>query len=158
MVGRILRSADFQRVLAVAPRSRSTHFAAHYVPACPSLPAKPVRRALSTELSTGDAPSCPPVVDDKPAQAPPAIPQGQWLGLVVPKKHARRAATRNLIKRQMRAVMSCLGAGLPAGLWVLRLKAPFDRKLFHSPASAVLLQAARDELQQLLQRAAAPRR
>jgi ribonuclease P protein component len=80
------------------------------------------------------------------------------LGLVVPKKHARRAVTRNLIKRQMRAVMASAGAALPAGLWVLRLKAPFDRQAFTSPASVPLLDAARDELQLLLQRAAAPRR
>jgi ribonuclease P protein component len=81
--------------------------------------------------------------------------------MVVPKKHARRAVTRNLIKREMRAVMSAMdsaGASLPAGLWVLRLKAPFDRKTFASPASAQLLQAARDELLLLLQRAAAQRR
>jgi len=78
--------------------------------------------------------------------------------MVVPKKHARRAVTRNLIKRQMRALMDSAGAGLPDGLWVLRLKAPFDRKVYTSPASAQLLQAARDELQLLLQRALAPRR
>lgn len=162
MVGRILRSADFQRVLAVSPRSRSTHFAAHHVPAYPSLPAKPQRKPVSTELSTGDAPSCPPAVDDQPvgmvgvtADSPPA---GQWLGMVVPKKHARRAVTRNLIKREMRATMASAGAALPAGLWVLRLKAPFDRQVFTSPGSVRLLQAARDELLLLLQRAAAPRR
>ncbi len=158
MVGRILRSADFQRVLAMSPRARSPHFAAHHVPACPSLPAKPQRKQLSTDLSTGDAPSCPPAVDDVAAVTPDSPPQGQWLGLVVPKKHARRAATRNLIKRQMRAIMASAGTALPAGLWVLRLKAPFDRQLFISPASVPLLQAARDELQLLLQRAAAPRR
>ena len=158
MVGRILRSADFQRVLAMPPRSRSTHFAAHHVAACPSVPAKPRRKVVPTELSTGDAPSCPPAVDDPPAVTVEPAPQGQWLGLVVPKKHARRAATRNLIKRQMRAVMASAGAALPAGLWVLRLKAPFDRQVFTSPASAPLLHAARDELQLLLQRAAAPRR
>ncbi len=158
MVGRILRSADFQRVLAMPPRSRSTHFAAHHVPACPGVPAKPQRQVISTELSTGDAPSCQPAVDDLPAAAPEPAPQGQWLGLVVPKKHARRAVTRNLIKRQMRAVMASAGAALPAGLWVLRLKAPFDRQVFTSPGSVPLLQAARDELHLLLQRAAAPRR
>ena len=49
-------------------------------------------------------------------------------------------------------------AALPAGLWVLRLKAPFDRQVFTSPGSVALLQAARDELLLLLQRAAAPRR
>lgn len=154
MVGRILRSADFQRVLALPPRSRSTHFAAHHVPACPSLPAKPQRKPACAHLSTGDAPTCPPAVDDSPAPAP----LGQWLGLVVPKKHARRAVTRNLIKRQMRAVMASAGAGLPDGLWVLRLKAPFDRQVFTSPASVPLLQAARDELLLLLRRAAAPQR
>ena len=44
------------------------------------------------------------------------------------------------------------------GLWVLRLKAPFDRQVYTSPASVPLLHAARDELQLLLQRAAVPRR
>lgn len=83
-----------------------------------------------------------------------AASNGRWLGLVVPKKHARRSVTRNLIKRQMRAVMSSLGSVLPAGLWVLRLKAPFDRQIFRSPASVGLLQATRDELLQLLQNAA----
>ncbi len=78
--------------------------------------------------------------------------------MVVPKKHARRAVTRNLIKRQMRALMASAGASLPAGLWVLRLKAPFDRQVFTSPASAQLLQAAHDELLLLLQRAAVQRR
>ena len=158
MVGRIVRSADFQRVLGTPPRSRSAHFAAHHVAACPSLPAKPRPKAIASELSTGDAPSCPPAVDELPVNVPEAAPGGCWLGMVVPKKHARRAVTRNLIKRQMRALMDSAGASLPAGLWVLRLKAPFDRKVFTSPASAQLLQAAHDELQQLLQRAAMPRR
>jgi ribonuclease P protein component len=158
MVGRILRSADFQRVLGTPPRSRSAHFAAHHVLASPSVPAKPRAKAAAPELSTGDAPSCPPAVDDQLANRPEPAPEGRWLGMVVPKKHARRAVTRNLIKRQMRALMDSAGASLPAGLWVLRLKAPFDRKVFTSPASAQLLQAARDELQLLLQRAAASRR
>jgi len=55
-------------------------------------------------------------------------------------------------------VMASAGAGLPDGLWVLRLKAPFDRQVYTSPASVPLLHAARDELQLLLQRAAVPRR
>jgi ribonuclease P protein component len=42
-------------------------------------------------------------------------------------------------------------------LWVLRLKAPFDRKQFTSPASDPLRSAAHDELAQLLQRAATRR-
>jgi ribonuclease P protein component len=75
---------------------------------------------------------------------------------VVPKRHARRAVTRNLLKRQMRAVMEAHGGELPPGLWVLRLKQPFDRKTFVSASSEALRTAARDELKLLLQRALRP--
>lgn len=73
--------------------------------------------------------------------------------MVVPKRHARRAVTRNLLKRQMRAVMQVHGLTLPPGLWVLRLKAPFDRQQFRSASSDALRVCARDELTVLLQRA-----
>jgi len=81
--------------------------------------------------------------------------------MVVPKRHARRSVTRNLIKRAMRAALAAAAADpvapLPAGLWVLRLKAPFDRQRFHSPASELLREDAGAELRLLLQRAAAAR-
>ena len=169
MLGRILRSADFERVLAAPPRARSAHFALHHLAARPSVPAKPLRQAALTKLSTGDAPSCPPVVDDLPAEGVVAVggqpakgpderaPDCCWLGTVVPKRHAKRAVTRNLIKRQMRALMADQAGQLPPGLWVLRLKAPFDRQKFVSAASAALRVSARDELGTLLARAAARR-
>ncbi len=151
MVGRILRSADFVRVLAAAPRARSAHFAAHHLPDRPSMAGAQAKRALANKLSTGDAPGCPPPVDE----LPPLAPQGCWLGTVVPKRHARRAVTRNLLKRQMRQVMQSQFWQLPDGLWVLRLKAAFDGKRFTSPASDGLRVCVRDELALLLQRAAA---
>ncbi len=150
-VGHLLRSADFQRVLATPPQSRSAHFSVHYVFALPSVAKKPVKKCIASELSTGDAPSCPPLVDD----SGPAAPSGCWLGLVVPKRHARRAVTRNLLKRQMRAVMEAQAGALAPGLWVLRLKSPFDRQQFVSPASDPLCRCAHDELAGLLRRAAA---
>ena len=81
-----------------------------------------------------------------------------WLGLVVPRRHARRAVTRSLLKRQMRSAMADAVAGspLPPGLWVLRLRAPFDRAQFASAASSALRDSARSELRLLLQRAAEP--
>ena len=79
--------------------------------------------------------------------------ESRWLGTVVPKRHAKRAVTRNLLKRQMRAVVQHAAAGLPPGLWVLRLKAPFDKQQFPSAASAPLRALARSELCTLLQRA-----
>ena len=90
-------------------------------------------------------------MDDLPSKAV----SGRWLGLVVPKRHAKRAVTRTLIKRQMRAVMQAHASHLVSGLWVLRLRAPFDRQAFVSAASDRLRCAVRDELTLLVQRAAA---
>lgn len=78
-----------------------------------------------------------------------------WLGLVVPKRHAKRAVTRNLVKRQMRALFADHAASLPHGLWVLRLRGPFDKQQFASPASDALRRTVRDELRTALQRAVA---
>ncbi|MGN6828956.1 ribonuclease P protein component [Paucibacter sp. M5-1] len=157
MIGRILRSADFERVLGSPSRARSSHFAVHHVAASPILPGK----KLSTdavELSTGDAPDIHMLVDEGRAQA---LPQGCWLGSVVPKRHARRAVTRTLLKRQIRAAFVAQAAAeepLLPGLWVVRLRAPFDIKQFPSASSEALRTAARVELAQLFERARAPQR
>ena len=155
MIGRIVRPVDFERVLAASQRSRSTHFAVHYLAGSP-LPVRPAAAGgseapvstafpvLSPELSTGSAPTPGVLVDDC----------SHWMGLVVPKRHAKRAVTRTLLKRQLRAAMLRQAASLPAGLWVLRLRAPFDRAQFISPASDLLRESARDEIAGLLERAA----
>ena len=147
--GILCQPADFQRVLGAAPRARSPHFSVHHVAGIPALGARRVRRHLATELSTGDALVCPPPVDDLPAPAP----SGRWLGLVVPKRHAKRAVTRSLIKRQMRAVMQGHADQLAAGLWVLRLRAPVDKARFISAASDALRASVRAELAGLIQKA-----
>lgn len=95
---------------------------------------------------------------DESSRAPAQpLPDGHWLGLVVPKRHAKRAVTRNLIKRQVRAAMQQHAAALPPGLWVVRLRVGFDRQQFLSPASALLQDTARSEIAQLFERAAAVR-
>ncbi len=73
--------------------------------------------------------------------------------MVVPKRHAKRAVTRTLIKRQMRSLVQTHAAQLPFGLWVVRLRAPFDRLKFVSAASDALRLAVHDELSQVLQKA-----
>eukprot|EP01036_Dinobryon_divergens_P042129 gene42129-55937_t len=152
MIGRIVRPVDFERVLAAPQRSRSTHFAVHYLCGGP-LPVRPAAVSgapegfspeLSPELSTGHADTTLPPVDDSRL----------WLGLVVPKRHAKRAVTRNLIKRQVRAAMVRHAPELPPGLWVVRLRAGFDKQQFLSPSSGPLRECAREEIAQLLQRAA----
>lgn len=73
-----------------------------------------------------------------------------WLGAVLPKRLARRAVTRNLLRRQIRAAVERHLATLPPGLWLVRLRAGFDRASFVSAASETLRCAARAELDQAL--------
>ena len=80
---------------------------------------------------------------------------GLWLGLVVPKRHAKRAVTRTLLKRRIRAAVSGAADALPAGLWVVRLRTPFARTEFISAASEQLGHAATAELAQLMATAVA---
>jgi len=149
MIGRLVQSADFQRLLATPMRSRSAHFAVHHVAAGPAVRSRPVVHPSSTEISTDGAPESAASVD-KPLE-------GHWLGSVIPKRHARRSVTRNLLRRQIRAVMAEQLGRLPPGLWLVRLRAPFARQDFPSAASAALRQVARAELVQLFERAGRPR-
>ena len=150
MAGRILRAVDFERALATPARARSAHFSAHHVPAAPAR-WRPKRQTTgSTQLSTGDAEVCAQPVDD----LPPAVPSGWWFGVAVPKRHAREATTRNLIKRQIRAALRQHAPELAHGLWLVRLRAGIDRRRFVSPTSAPLRDSARRELDELLRRAA----
>ncbi|CAN6484315.1 unnamed protein product [Victoria cruziana] len=99
------------------------------------------------------------LVDDSPAAAPEPALKGCWLGLVVPKRHARRAVTRTLLKRQIRDLFATPSeTPLAPGLWVVRLRAPFDVKQFPSAASDALREAARAELGQLVGKLTRPRR
>jgi ribonuclease P protein component len=153
-LGRLLASVDFERVLATRSRASTEHFSLHHVAGSPaaraSAPGGPAQRQLST---TGVQTSAQPVEDFSPA-APPTGPT--WVGAVVPKRHAKRAVTRSLIKRQIYAVTMRQQDHLAPGLWVVRLRAPFDRARFKSAASPALRHAVRSELEAAL--AAAARR
>jgi ribonuclease P protein component len=76
---------------------------------------------------------------------------------MVPKRWARRAVTRNAIKRQIYTVSAAVAESLPRAAHVVRLRAAFDRKQFVSASSDALKAAVRTELQQLLARAGAAR-
>ena len=154
MIARIVRSADFERVLRTRSRASSAHFAVHHVPESPSVPAKAIKAGISAKLSTGEGVNVIASVDDSVVLRPPAAPQDVWLGAVVPKRHAKRSVTRTLLKRQIRAVVGDQTGELANGLWVIRLRAPFDRQRFVSAASDELKRVARTELQLLLASAA----
>jgi ribonuclease P protein component len=126
---RSMRAASFPALLAAPRRAVSAHFIAHHA-----------RQAGDAdELSTDSG-------------RPRAQPVDE-LGLVVPKRHARRAVTRNLIRRQLRAAMQRHGDALDPGSWLLRLRAGFDGAQFRSASSSALRAALRAELDDLLARA-----
>jgi ribonuclease P protein component len=142
MIGRLVHSADFQRLLSTPAWSRSTHFAVHHLPVVPSRPKRAASGTSATKLSTSSVNNLPEAVDDL---------QGRfWLGAVLPKRLARRAVTRNLLRRQIRAALQRHAGSLPGGLWVVRLRAGFARTDFVSAASDLLRQAARGELDAVL--------
>ncbi len=141
-------------MLRTATRARSAHFAAHHLGEPPSIPAKALKSALAAKLSTTDLLTFPLPVDDSAAMLPATTLQRRWFGVVVPKRHARRSVTRSLLKRQIRAAMARSGDALPPGLWVIRLRAPFDAAQFPSAASQALREAAHAELEHLLTHAA----
>ena len=70
------------------------------------------------------------------------------IGAVVPKRLAKRAVTRNTIKRQIYAAAFTRHTTQSVAQ-VVRLRKEFDRKLFISATSNMLKQAVREELQQL---------
>lgn len=74
---------------------------------------------------------------------------------MVPKRWAKRAVTRNAIKRQIYHVSAECEATLAACAHVVRLRAAFDRKHFVSATSDALKGAVRAELLQLFARAQA---
>ena len=95
----------------------------------------------------------PPAGPEPKRQALFAVQDQPWIGAVVPKRHAKRAVTRNGIKRQIYAVSAAFEERLPAAAHVVRLRMEFARKEFASAWSDALKASVRGELLQLFERA-----
>lgn len=136
--------AQFRLVLGRPPLARSERWSVHAC-AAPS----------AAELSTGSPPILAQPVDDQfardvgahsppdPAGAPVAR-----LGCIIPRRLARRAVTRALVRRQAREAAQRAQAAVPvAAWWVLRLAAPLRRDEYRSAVSPVLRKVVRAELE-----------
>lgn len=152
-----LTPSDFQKALGTRPVCRTAHFSLHVL-----WRVAPTASPLgASELSTPAATEAQVAVDDLAADD-----SARRLGLVLPKKQARRAVTRSLIRhqaresvlrhaQQIRAQWSAQRPAMrPIEAWVLRLTRGFDRQDFPSAASDALRVAVRDELDELWARAA----
>src|SRR4051812_17162671 len=87
-----------------------------------------------------------------PSPAPGMEQSGPSMGAVVPKRWAKRAVTRNGIKRQIYAVSAAFEQRLPAAAHVVRLRTDFARKDFPSAWSDALKESVRAELLQLFEK------
>lgn len=138
----IVNKADFERLLSERSAARSAHFALHHVSGEPAKRQRTPVDSAAIRLSTGQDPEMFGSVDK--------LLPGRWLGCMVPKRHARRAVTRNLLKRQMRSAFHRHAPALSPGLWLLRLRAPFAVAQYPSARSTALAAAVRSELEALL--------
>jgi ribonuclease P protein component len=129
-VQRLKTREQFQAVMAAGTVARTPHFALH-------------RCALTAPGGAVEGAKLPPL----------CLADDVWLGALIPKRWAKRAVTRNAIRRQIYAVSQAGSLAFPEAAHVVRLRSAFDRKQFLSASSDVLKAAVRDELQQLFARA-----
>ena len=132
-VQRLKTRPQFQTVLAGKTLARTAHFALHSTPLAPE--------------SSGSEPPDP--LD--------ALFAGHclWFGAMVPKRWAKRAVTRNTIKRQIYNVSLQYASQLDHAAHLVRLRCGFEPKHFVSATSDALKAAVRAELQHLFERACA---
>ena len=114
---------QFDAVLAGATVAKTAHFALH-------------RCALDSSGPGSQGP-----------QALFAI-RAPWIGALIPKRWARRAVTRNTIRRQIYAV-AWEFPSLPDAAHVVRLRCGYDRQMYPSASSPTLMRVLRAELQAL---------
>lgn len=82
---------------------------------------------------------------------PPLFPVlDLWIGAMVPKRWAKRAVTRNAIKRQIYNVSADFSPQQKNAAFVVRLRRDFSRKAYLSASSDLLKQSVRLELVALM--------
>jgi ribonuclease P protein component len=126
--------------------SRTPHFVLHRAPL-----------AAPSDSSEASHPTTGVVAVARAGRARPLFPvvDAAWIGAVVPKRWAKRAVTRNGIRRQIYDVSASFASRLPAAAHVVRLRTEFARAQFPSAWSEPLKASVRRELLQLFERVAA---
>lgn len=126
---RLKTRAQFQAVMAGALIAKTQHFALH-------------RKVLRPEAAFTDSVVSEAVSLFRSSDA--------WIGAMVPKRWAKRAVTRNAIKRQIYNVSADFAHQYSQAAFVVRLRSSFSAKEFFSPTSDQLKQAVRIEVQTLM--------
>jgi ribonuclease P protein component len=120
---RLKTRPQFQAVLAGALVGKTSHFALHKL-----------------DLSVLDAASKTALFSASDS----------WIGAMAPKRWAKRAVTRNAIKRQIYTVCTKLEPASIQTAFLVRLRREFSRADFVSASSPALKEAIRQELQLMM--------
>lgn len=136
-VQRLTTRSQFQAVLAGGTVAKTPHFALH-------------RAGLAMTVAKQNPPEAP-----RESSRARCIMHGVWIGAMVPKRWAKRAVTRNAIKRQIYSVSIDFESALSGAAHVVRLRAGFGHQQFISATSDMLKATVRQELQQLFANAVA---
>ena len=123
-MNRLKSRPQFQAVLAGTIVAKTSHFAMH---------------ALSIARTSEDEPMG-------------LFTLSTWFGAMVPKRWAKRAVTRNAIRRQIYSVGASLSQQFPEAAFLVRLRQEFSSKTFPSASSLALKTAVKAELLELLRR------
>jgi ribonuclease P protein component len=124
---RIKAWAQFQQLMKTPPVARSKHFVVH--------------RATNPEPAAAES--------IQPAPASDQV-KGLCLAALLPKRWAKRAVTRNALRRQIYAAFALQQAQLAPVPHLVRLRAAMDPEVFTSACSVPLKKAVRQEIDQLL--------
>ena len=124
---RIKAWAQFQQLMKNPPVARSKHFVVH--------------RGINPALSPAEA--------IKPDLEQSHV-KGLCLAALLPKRWAKRAVTRNALRRQIYAAFAQQQAQLIPVPHLVRMRAAMDPTLFTSACSDPLKKAVRQEIDQLL--------
>ena len=124
---RIKAWVQFQQLMKTPPVARSKHFVVH--------------RATNPEPAAAES--------IQPAPASNQV-KGLCLAALLPKRWAKRAVTRNAMRRQIYAAFALQQAQLAPVPHLVRLRAAMDPAVFTSACSVPLKRAVRQEIDQLL--------
>ena len=124
---RLKQWSEFQAVMSAGSVARTPHFVLH-------------QWRHTAKASTGSG------FEETPTLFVDGV---LMMGALTPKRWAKRAVTRNLIRRQIHAVSCEFEKSLKPTAYVVRLRATFNSQKFVSASSDVLKQMVREELKQL---------
>lgn len=126
---RLKTRAQFQAVLKGQIVSKTKHFALHRSVLNSQVNLQHEKEVVKALLCFGSHDAC--------------------IGAIVSKRLAKRAVTRNAIKRQIYCVFEAFSCDLQLNAYAVRLRLCFDSAVYRSATSEVLKQAVRREVEHL---------